>query len=153
MVLYLCRMCRWGLHAALWSYIGTLMRLLAAEPCSTAGFLFPCRYLYGTILVTHYSMVWDWRVSRTVPMNFYWLCCWLLFCFQLFYLFLLSSYGLILQAGWGLRANSVYIALNLALPFFLIIIIIIIMIHREYYSNKYYIFIRYKISRCFLNLH
>ena len=30
------RMCRCGLHAALWSHIGSLMRLLAAEPNSIA---------------------------------------------------------------------------------------------------------------------
>ena len=52
MVLFLCRMCRCWLHAALWSHIGTLKRLLAAEPRSIAGLLFPFQYLRGTILVT-----------------------------------------------------------------------------------------------------
>ena len=37
MVLYLDRLCQRGLHAVLWSHIGILMRLLAAEPRSTAG--------------------------------------------------------------------------------------------------------------------
>ena len=56
-VLYLRRMCRCGLHAALWSHhIGTLMRLLAVEP-RTAGLLLPCQYICGTIWVTPYSMV------------------------------------------------------------------------------------------------
>ena len=32
MELYLCRMCQCGTHAVLWSPIGILMRLLAAEP-------------------------------------------------------------------------------------------------------------------------
>ena len=32
MVLYLDRMCQRGLHAVLWSHIGTLMYSLAAEP-------------------------------------------------------------------------------------------------------------------------
>ena len=41
MVLYLDRMCRCGLHAVLWSHIGTLRHRLAAEPRSTAGLLFP----------------------------------------------------------------------------------------------------------------
>ena len=41
MVLYLDRMCQRGLYAVLWSHIGTLMHRLAAEPCSTAGLLFP----------------------------------------------------------------------------------------------------------------
>ena len=40
MVLYVDRMCQCGLHAALWSHIGIIMRLLAAEPRSTAGPLF-----------------------------------------------------------------------------------------------------------------
>ena len=42
MVLYLSPMCQWVLHAVLWSHIGTLMRLLASEPRSTALILFPC---------------------------------------------------------------------------------------------------------------
>ena len=42
----------------------TLMLLLAAEPRSIAGLLIPFQYLFGTILVTPYSMVWDWRVSE-----------------------------------------------------------------------------------------
>ena len=41
MVLFLCRMCRCGLHAVLWSHIGKLMRLIAAEPRSIEGVLFP----------------------------------------------------------------------------------------------------------------
>ena len=36
MVLYLCRMCQRGLQAVLWTKIGILMRLLAAEPLNTA---------------------------------------------------------------------------------------------------------------------
>ena len=46
-------------HAVLLSHIGTLMRLLAAEPLSFAGHLFPGQCLCGTILVTPCSMVWD----------------------------------------------------------------------------------------------
>ena len=72
MVLYLDRMCQRGLHAVLWTYIGILMHRLAAEPCITAGLLFPSRCPSGTILLTPYSMVWDWRVSRAGPMLFYW---------------------------------------------------------------------------------
>ena len=72
MVLYLNRMCQCGLHAVLWSHIGTLMHRLAAEPCSTAGLLFLSRCPSGMILLTPYSMVWDWRVSRAGPMLFYW---------------------------------------------------------------------------------
>ena len=60
------------LHAVLWSHIGTLMHRLAAEPCSTAGLLFPSRCPSGTILLTPYSMEWDWLVSRAGPMLLYW---------------------------------------------------------------------------------
>ena len=71
MVLYLDRMCQCWLHAVLWSHIGTLMHRLTAEPCSTAGLLFPwCPS--GTILLTPYSMMWDWQVSRAGPMLLYW---------------------------------------------------------------------------------
>ena len=72
MVLYLDRMCQRGLHAVLWSHIGTLMHRLAAEPRCTAGLLFPSRSPSGTILLTPYSMVWDWRVSRAGSMLLYW---------------------------------------------------------------------------------
>ena len=48
------------------------MHRLAAEPCSTAGLLSPSRCPSGTILLTPYSMVWDWRVSRAGPMLLYW---------------------------------------------------------------------------------
>ena len=50
MVLYLDRICQCGLHAVLWSHIGTLMHRLAAERCSAAGHLFPSRCPSGTIL-------------------------------------------------------------------------------------------------------
>ena len=59
-----------GLHAVLWSHIGTLMHRLAAEPRSTAGLLFPSRCPCRMIVITPYSMVWDWRVSRAGPMLF-----------------------------------------------------------------------------------
>ena len=72
MVLYLDCMCQCGLHAALWSQIRTLMHRLAAEPCSTAGLLFPSRCPSGTILLTPCLMVWDWQVSRLGPMLLYW---------------------------------------------------------------------------------
>ena len=65
-------MCQCGLHAVLFSHIGTLIRRFAAEHRSTAGLLFPSLCCSGTILLTPYSMVWDWRVSRAGPMLFYW---------------------------------------------------------------------------------
>ena len=72
MVLYLNHMCQCGLHPVLWSHIGTLLHRLAEEPRSTAGLLFPSRCPSGTILLTPYSMVWDWRVSGAGPILFYW---------------------------------------------------------------------------------
>ena len=72
MVLYLDCICQRGLHAVLSSHIGTVMHRFTAEPCSTAGLLFPSRCPCGTILLTPYSMVWDWRVSRAGPMHLYW---------------------------------------------------------------------------------
>ena len=72
MELYLERMCQCGLHAALWSHLGTLMHRLAAKPCNTALLLFRSRCPSGTILLTPYSMVWDWQVSRAGPMLLYW---------------------------------------------------------------------------------
>ena len=72
MVLYLDHMCQCGLHAGLWSHIGTLMHRLAAEPRNIAGLLFPSRCPSITILLTPYSMVWDWRASRAGSILFYW---------------------------------------------------------------------------------
>ena len=111
MVLFLCRMCRCGLHAALWSHIGTRMRLLAAEPRGIARLLFPCQYLCGTILVTPCSMVWVWWVSRAGPMPFHWPSCSFTFCLLLVSVSLLSFYGLMLL-GRGLRTDMVLIALS-----------------------------------------
>ena len=56
-------------------HIGTLMSILAAEPRSTAGLLFPCQYLCGTILVTPCSMVLDVRVLGVKPMPVSWPSC------------------------------------------------------------------------------
>ena len=75
MVLYLDRMCQCGSHAVFWSHIGTFMLLLAEELRSTAGLLFLSQCPSGTILLTPYSRVVDWRVSRARPMFFTCLCC------------------------------------------------------------------------------
>ena len=112
MVLYLDRMCQCWLHAVLWSHIGTLMHRLAAEPRSIAGLLFPTRCSCGMILLTTYSMVWDWLVSRAGPMLFYWPK--MLYPFYNLLLFFpsrLSVYRLVLS-GWGLRTDWVYITLS-----------------------------------------
>ena len=91
MVLCLCSMCQCGLHAVLRTPIGILMHLLAAEPRRTARLSFPSLCLCGPILLTNYSMVWDWRVLRARPILFWGgLSCSLHFCLLLFSLFLLS---------------------------------------------------------------
>ena len=66
--------------------------------------------LSGTILLTPYSMVWDWRVSRAGPMLFYWpkLLYPYTIVFYHFSLSLLSVNRLVLW-GWGLRTDRVYI--------------------------------------------
>ena len=94
------------------------MHLPAAEPHSTTGFLFQSQYLSGTIWLTPYSMVWDWRVSREGPMPFHWPSCSLLFCLQLFCLSLFFLCRLVVW-GWGLWTDRVSISLSgLALPIF-----------------------------------
>ena len=72
MTLCLNRMRQCGLHAVSWSHMGILIPRLAAEPRSTAGLLFPPQCPSRTILLTPYSMVWDWLVSRAGLMLFYW---------------------------------------------------------------------------------
>ena len=79
--------------------------------CRTSQFRMTFIPLSVTLLVTPYSMVWDWRVSRAGPMPFYWPSRSLPFCVLLFYLSLLSFYGLVLW-GWGLRTDSVLITLS-----------------------------------------
>ena len=113
MVLSLDRMCQHGLHAVLWSHIGTLMHRLAAEPCNIAGLLFPFRCPSGTILLTQFSMVWDWRVSRAGPMFFFigLSCSISTILFYSLSFSLLSVYRLVLW-GWGLRTDRVYITLS-----------------------------------------
>ena len=99
------------LHTVLWSHIGILMRLPSADPRSTAGLLFSSQYLSGTIWLTPYSMVRDWRVSRAGPMPFCWPSCSLPFCLQLFSLSLRFLYMLVVW-GWGLRTDRVSISLS-----------------------------------------
>ena len=71
----------------------------------------PFQYLCGTILVTPYSMLWDWWVSRIGSMPFYWPCCSFPFCLLLFSLSLLSFLGFVLW-GWGFRTDWVLITLS-----------------------------------------
>ena len=112
MVLSLDRMCQRRLHVVLLLHIGTLMHSLAAEPCSTAGLLFPFRCPSGTILLAPFSMVWDWRVSKAGPILLYWLSCSIpTIVFYSLSLSLLSVCRLVLW-GWDLRTDRVYITLS-----------------------------------------
>ena len=112
-VLSLDRMCHRGLHAVLWLHIGILMHSLAAEPYSRAGLLFPFRCPSGTILLSPFSMVWDWRVSRAGPILLHWPK--LLYpYYSLLLSFPFSSFCLyrLVLWGWGLRTDRVYITLS-----------------------------------------
>ena len=72
----------------------SLKNLAVSHDCEEWAVLFPYQYLCSTIFVSPCSMVWDWRVSRTGPMFFYWPGCSPPFRLQLFSLSLLSFYGL-----------------------------------------------------------
>ena len=74
-------------------------------------FLFLSQYHSGTIWLTPYSMMWDWRVSTAGPMPFCWPSCSLLFCLQLFSPSLLFLYRLVVW-GWDLRTDRVSISLS-----------------------------------------
>ena len=139
---YLDRMCQCGLHAVLWSHICILMHRLAAEPCSTAGLLFPSRCPSGTILLTPHSMVWEWQISRAGQCFFIGLSCSIpTIVFYSFSLSLLSVYRLVLW-GWGLRTDRVYINLSLSAvhcgPFLIIIIIMTISLKPIGHCNVIY---------------
>ena len=79
--------------------------------CRTSQYrmrLFPSQCPSGTILLTPYSMVWDWRVSRARPMLFIGLSCSIpTMVFYYFTLSLLSVYRWVLW-GWGFRGLGVY---------------------------------------------
>ena len=90
------------LHAVLWSHLCALMHRLAAELRSTAWLLFPSQCPSGTILLTPYSMVWDWRISRAGPMLFYWPSCSIpTIVFYYFSLSLFSVYSICWYCGAG----------------------------------------------------
>ena len=87
----------------------------------------PFSVLCETILLTLYSMVWEWWDLKTGPITFYGPCYTIPFCLILFSLSLLSFYGLVLW-GCGLWTDRVLIALSqpCTANLFLIIRIIII---------------------------
>ena len=103
-VLYLDHMSQCGLHAVLWSHFGTLIHRLAADTRSTAGLLFPSRCPCGMILLTPYSIVWDWRVQEQGQCVLIGLSCSIpTIVFYYFSLSLLSVYRLVL---WGLESSD-----------------------------------------------
>ena len=105
----------WVTRGALAAHRYILMRRLAAEPRNTAGILFFSQCSSGTILLTPYSMVWDWLVSRAGPMLLIGLSCSIpIIVVYYFSLSLLSLYWLVLW-GWGLWTDRVYITLSLSL--------------------------------------
>ena len=114
---YLDRMCLCGLHAVPWSHIGILMHRLAAEPRATAGLLFAFQCPSGTVLLTPYSMVPDWQVSRVGPVLFY--CPKLLCPYYSLLLFLPFSSFCLYSIGWYCGAGVLglvgYISLSLSL--------------------------------------
>ena len=111
----------------MWCFGRTLEHLPASllQILSVLHDLFLSQYLWGTILVTLYVILWDWWVLGVGPMLFYGLSCSLFFfCFQLLSgnnMPLLSFYVLLL-CGWGLRTDMVSRALS---PPCIVIIIII----------------------------
>ena len=112
MVLYLDRMCQCGSHAVLWSHIGTRMHRLAAEPCGTAGLLFPSGCPSGTILLPSFRWCGTGGFKEQPQCFFIGLSCSLpTIVFYLFSLSLLSVYRMVLY-GWGIRTDRVYITLS-----------------------------------------
>ena len=101
------------IRGALVAHLYILMRHLAAEPPGTAGLLFPSQCTSGTTLMTLYSMVWDWQVSRAGPMFFFISVSGSIpaIVFNYFSLSLLPVERLVLW-GWGLWTDRVYITLS-----------------------------------------
>ena len=109
-------------HSAAETHI-THMHRFAAEPCSTAGLLFPSLCPSGTILLTAYSILWDWRVPRARPMLLYWpKLLYPYYSHLLFFPFSFFSIGWYCGAGVFGLIGCTSLSLSLALPTFLIII-------------------------------
>ena len=112
MVLYLDRMCQCGLHAVLWSHIGSLMRHLAVEPRSITGLLFSSPCPSGTTCWPRIRWCGTCGFQEQGQCFFYWPK--LLFpyyCLLLFVPFSSFCYRLVLR-GWVLRSDRVYITLS-----------------------------------------
>ena len=108
MVLYLSRMSsarvtRGYLVARRYTYAPPCCR--TSQYRSTKVPLFPSQCSCGMMLLTLYSMVWDWRVSRVGPMLLYWPK--LLYPYYIYIVFYYFSFSLIpvnrlVLRGWGL---------------------------------------------------
>ena len=120
MVLYLDRMCQCGLHGVLWSYIGTLMHRLAAEPRSIARLSFPYWCHSGTILLTSYSMCGTFRFQEQGQCFFIGLSCSIptIILYSLSFLFFLSI-GWYCGAGVFGLIRCISLSLSFALPTFI----------------------------------
>ena len=93
---------------------GTLMRLLAAEPGSSAELLFIFQCPSGTILLIPYLIVWDWRIQGQGQSLFHFFIVekyYFIIVFNYFSISLLSVYRLVLR-GWGLRTDKLHITLS-----------------------------------------
>ena len=91
----------------------TLVHLLAAEPRCTAGLLFPSQCPSGKILLTPYSMVRNYRVSRADPMLFYWPKLLYPYTIVLYCFFLsLLSVNRLVSLSRGILTDRVYITLS-----------------------------------------
>ena len=107
------------MHTKRNAHICTLMHRLAAEPRSTAGLLLSSRCPSGTILLTPYSMVWDWRVLRAEAMLFIYLSCSVPTTSSTRFPFLFFlSIGWYCGAGVFGLIGCISLSLNLALPTF-----------------------------------
>ena len=105
------------------------------KPRSIAWLLFPSWCPSGMILLTPYSMVWDWRVSWEGQRFFIGLSCSIgTIVFYSFSLSLLSVCRLVLW-GWGLRTDMVYIYITLLALHCRSLLIIIIIIRGRYCSE------------------
>ena len=80
-------------------------------------YIFPSRCPFGTILLTLYSMMWDWRVSRAVPILLYWPKLLYPYYSLLLFLFFLSI-GWYCEAGVFGLIGCISLSLSLALPTF-----------------------------------
>ena len=105
-VLYLYRMCHCRLHTVLWSHIGVLIGIFAAEFRSTARLLFLTQCVCGTILLTLYFDEVGLACSNSRASAFYWPMLLAPFLSSTFFSCPSSFYRLVLL-GWDLGNDRV----------------------------------------------